>query len=169
MACKQLRGNHARNQQDSRQPAHPDGSSNPGRRFEPDGPHQRCRRCTPPVVLIHSPSISTATKYRNTTTAICHPARLCDTLPCSATNKVAAARSSGRRGVDHIRAGGRFKDQAQLTGTVTRATSPLTRRRHDRPTAERSCDLDHIRVSGQRRRYAVTVHAESWSRIGHER
>ena len=59
--------------------------------------------------------------------------------------------------------------KAQLTGTVRRATSPLTRRRHDRPPAERSCDLDHIRVSGQRRRYAVTVHAESWSRIGHKR
>jgi len=82
----------------------------------PDGPHQHndVGRCTPPVVLIHSPSISTATKYRNTTTAICHPARLCDTLPCSATNKVAAARSSGRRGVDHIRAGGRFKDQSTV-------------------------------------------------------
>jgi hypothetical protein len=61
------------------------------------------------------------------------------------------------------------RTKAQLTGTVTRATSPLTRRRHDRPPAERSCDLDHIRVSGQRRRYAVTVRAESWSRIGHER
>jgi hypothetical protein len=61
------------------------------------------------------------------------------------------------------------RTKAQLTGTVTRATSPLTRWRHDRPPAERSCDLDHIRVSGQRRRYAVTVRAESWSRIGHER
>jgi hypothetical protein len=61
------------------------------------------------------------------------------------------------------------RTKAQLTGTVTRATSPLTRRRHDRPPAERSCDLDQIRVSGQRRRYAVTVRAESWSRIGHER
>ena len=49
-------------------------------------------------VLTHSPSISTATKYRNTTTAICHPARLCATPPCSATNMVAVARSSGRRG-----------------------------------------------------------------------
>ena len=28
-ACKALRGNHARNHQNSRQPAHPDGSSNP--------------------------------------------------------------------------------------------------------------------------------------------
>src|SRR5450631_367866 len=61
------------------------------------------------------------------------------------------------------------RTKAQLTGTVTRATSPLTRWRHDRPPPERSCDLDHIRVSGQRRRYAVTVRAESWSRIGHER
>ena len=49
-------------------------------------------------VLTHSPSISTATKYRNTTTAICHPARLCATPPCSATSMVAVARSSGRRG-----------------------------------------------------------------------
>jgi hypothetical protein len=29
MACKGLRGDHARNQQDSRQPARPDGSLNP--------------------------------------------------------------------------------------------------------------------------------------------
>ena len=33
----------------------------------------------------------TATKYRNTHTAICHPAGLCDTLPCSDTNVVAVA------------------------------------------------------------------------------
>ena len=32
----------------------------------------------------------------NTTTAICHPAGLHGTLPCSATNMVAAAGSSGR-------------------------------------------------------------------------
>ena len=44
------------------------------------------------------PPISTATKYRNTTTAIYHPAGLCGTLRCSATNMVGAARSSGRRG-----------------------------------------------------------------------
>ena len=36
-------------------------------------------------------SISTATKYRNTNTAIYHPAGLCATLPCSATKIVAAA------------------------------------------------------------------------------
>ena len=43
-------------------------------------------------------SISTATTYRNTNTAIYHPTRLCAALPYSATKIVAAARSSGRRG-----------------------------------------------------------------------
>jgi hypothetical protein len=43
------------------------------------------------------PPISTAAKYRNTTTATCHPAGLGAALSCSATNMVATAGSSGRR------------------------------------------------------------------------
>jgi hypothetical protein len=39
----------------------------------------------------HPRSISTATKYRNTSTAICHVAESYATLPCSATNIVGAA------------------------------------------------------------------------------
>src|ERR1035437_1392701 len=50
MACKQLRGNHARNQQDSHQPAHPEGSFNPWVVcWSPTGPsNTRWRRCTTP-------------------------------------------------------------------------------------------------------------------------
>jgi hypothetical protein len=40
-------------------------------------------------------SISTATKYRNTTTTQCYPARLGAAHPCSGTNMVAVAGSSG--------------------------------------------------------------------------
>jgi hypothetical protein len=43
------------------------------------------------------PPISTAAKYRNTTTATCHPAGLGAALSYSATNMVATAGSSGRR------------------------------------------------------------------------
>ena len=46
---------------------------------------------TTPEALTHSPRISTAAKYRNTTTAIYHPAGLCGTLSCSATDIVGAA------------------------------------------------------------------------------
>ena len=46
--------------------------------------------------VTHPRSIRTATKYRNTPTATCYPAGLV-APPCSATNMVAAARSSGRR------------------------------------------------------------------------
>ena len=67
-----------------------------------------------PPGAVSVPQRSTAAKYRNTNTAIYHPAGLYATLPCSATKIVAAARSSGRRGVDHIRAGGRFKDQSTV-------------------------------------------------------
>jgi len=100
MARKVVRGNHERHLDNSRQPARRDGS--PNLRVvgsSPTGPPtQRWRRCIYPVARIHSRTIGTATKYRNTTTAIRHPDRLCDTLPCSATNMVAAAGSSGRRG-----------------------------------------------------------------------
>jgi hypothetical protein len=51
-----------------------------------------------PIRFCRPPTMSTATKYRNTTTVICHSAGLCGTLPCSATNMAAAAGSSGRRG-----------------------------------------------------------------------
>ena len=76
-------------------PRRPAGHQNPA---APTQPEFRLRGIGAGPVLTHSPSISTATKYRNTTTAICHPARLCATLPCSTTNMVAVARSSGRRG-----------------------------------------------------------------------
>jgi hypothetical protein len=56
----------------------------------------------------------TATKYRNTTTATRDPTGLDAALACSETNMVVIAGSSGRRGVDHIRAGGRFKDQSTV-------------------------------------------------------
>jgi hypothetical protein len=56
----------------------------------------------------------TATKYRNTTTATRHPTGLGATLACSVAKMVVVAGSSGRRGVDHIRAGGRFKDQSTV-------------------------------------------------------
>jgi len=52
-----------------------------------------------PVVLTRPPSTSTATKYRNTTTATCYLARLGTALPCSVANMVAVAGSSGRRGL----------------------------------------------------------------------
>jgi hypothetical protein len=64
----------------------PRGLRRPGRAGLPCGsvPNQR--------------SISTATKYRNATAAICYPPGLKGALPCSATNMVAAAGSSGRKG-----------------------------------------------------------------------
>jgi len=46
----------------------------------------------------HPRSIGTATKYRNTNTATRPLATLVAALPCSATNMVAAAKGSGRRG-----------------------------------------------------------------------
>ena len=111
----------------------------------------------------------TATKYRNTTTATRHPAGLRAALraqwPTSLRLREVRDEEVSTTYVQAVAS----RTKAQLTGTATRATSPLTRRRHDRPPAERSCDLDHIRVPGQRRRYAVTVRAESWSRLGHER
>jgi len=50
------------------------------------------------VARTQLPAISTATKYRNTTTTIRHPTRLGAAYSCSVATMVATAGSSGRRG-----------------------------------------------------------------------
>src|ERR1035437_3706205 len=66
----------------------------------------------------------TASKYRNTTTATHHVAALDAALPCSATNMVAAAGSSGRRGRRSI-------PGVTPTFAAVVAVNPQQRERHD--------------------------------------
>jgi hypothetical protein len=67
----------------------------------------------------------TASKYRNTTTATHHVAALDAALPCSATNMVAAAGSSGRRGTysRKVRQRAQHQPRASLANCVATGLS----------------------------------------------